>query len=326
MKLGIIGAGSIVKDHLNAAVSVGFEPVAICAKKNSINPRKFEKDYIGLKSYEDYRYLLEMEIDALLIAISGNDKFNIYREFESKKIPVLIEKPFVDSNQTLNQIDTKGFKKIIFGYNRRHYSSVKKLKNIIDHIDKGMVEINVPEISWKNNVTKTEADVYLSTNTVHMIDLLNYLIPTRLITSISRPGKGLNHNYVNIQFTSKKIVGSMNISFGSPDTYQIKLLSNGESFSLSPIEEFKHYVGVTSSTSVQNDTFKRYIKTEKSEIWKMSKDDLSFKPGFVQQYRDLKELILNPTSKNNSATIFDELRVFSFVEGVKKMNLDLLNK
>jgi predicted dehydrogenase len=325
MKLGIIGAGSIVKDHLNAAISVGFEPVAICAKKNSINPIKFEKDYVGLRSYSDCRYLLDIKLDALLIAISG-DKLGVFREFESKKIPILIEKPFINSNQTLNQIDIQSFEKVIFGYNRRHYSSIKKLKSIIHQINEGMIEINVPEISWKNNVTKEDADLHLSTNTVHMIDLLNYLIPTRLITSISRPSTSLNLSYINLQFISEKIVGSMNISFGSPDTYQIKLLSNGESIVLSPIEEFKQYVGVSASTAGQSDTFKRYVKIEKSENWKMSKDDLSFKPGFVQQYKDLKELIINPTARSDSAKISDELKVFNFVEGIKKMDLELLNK
>lgn len=325
MKLGVIGAGSIVQHHLEAAIFAGFTPVAIAARDNSPNPSKFTGIFPEMKSYSNVDSMIDIEFDALLIAISGNKKFEIYQKFKSRKIPILIEKPFIDSKESFLQATQDNFKQVIFGYNRRHYSSVLKLKNIISDIEEGMIEINIPELSWSKYATGNDVETQLSTNTVHMIDLLNYLVPTRTIKSLATIKNKVLSNFFSLQFSTDNIVGNFNISYGSPDSYQIKLLTPGKNFELSPIEDFKEFVGMEVSPTSKKDKIKRYQKIKSSNGWHLSREDQLFKPGFVQQYKDLLEMIKNPIKPNNSARISDEIRVYNFIEGLKNNNLNLLN-
>jgi predicted dehydrogenase len=70
-KLAIIGAGNIVNAHLEAAMFVGFVPVAIVARENSKSVYKYSDQISGLRPCTNINELLNYEVDAFLIVLNG---------------------------------------------------------------------------------------------------------------------------------------------------------------------------------------------------------------------------------------------------------------
>lgn len=93
MKLGIIGAGAIIPFHLDALAAVGFEFSGIAARPNSKRASSIATKYNIPHVFDDFKNLLEMQIDALLIASASETLLEIWQQTIPMQVPTLIEKP-----------------------------------------------------------------------------------------------------------------------------------------------------------------------------------------------------------------------------------------
>ena len=172
-------------------------------------------------------------------------------------------------------------------------------------------QINIPELSWTSNPSKSLIENLAFTNSIHIIDLLNYLLPNNIITKVCAGKKNGNFNRI-ISFEDEKFIGTINLTFGVPDTYSFKVLSDSKVLELEPIESFKSYNKIS---KIHDSNCVNYAKVLDSK-WEMSKKDKKFKPGFVQQYLEFSKFVLDQSSKVNLANMSDDYKAFQVMNRI----------
>ena len=305
IKLGIIGAGKIVNDHICAAVHAGFSPIAIVARDNSKSVYRFSDEYVGLKPYNNLDEFLTTDFDAILIAASDESKAELLSKVIQLNKPILVEKP-VFSHQNFKLLKSlNNYDLVKVAYNRRNYSSVVYLKSELQNISTGIVQINLPELSWISSPEKELVYEMAYANSIHVIDLLIFLFSEFRVTRVIKDKDYKSFNRI-VHFENEKFIGTINFMFGTPDTYSLKIQSNSIVLELEPIEVFKSFKSIS---KIKTSNFPYYMKNLDTN-WELSEDDKRFKPGFVRQYTEFSKFIKNPNIDVNLATIFDDEKVF----------------
>lgn len=310
-KLAIIGAGNIVNAHLEAAMYIGFEPVAIVARDNSKSVYRYSDQILNLRPCKNLNELLSYEIDAFLIATSEDSKANILANVIQLNKPILIEKP-VTSTHNFGLLEKMGNLELVkVAYNRRNYSSVDKMKSELKNLKDGVIQINIPELSWTSNPSKSLIESMAFTNSIHIIDLINYLFPNNRITKVCTGKNNGNFNRI-ISFEDEKFIGTINLTFGVPDTYSFKVSSDSKVLELNPIESFKSYNKISKIHETNNANYAKMLDSK----WEISNYDKKFKPGFVQQYLEFSKFVLDQSSKVNLATMSDDNKAFQVMNRI----------
>lgn len=99
MKLGIVGAGTIVKDFLEAVPYLkDLELTAIYGRKESESKINDLKSRYGIKkSFYDFDELLKCDLDAVYIALPNNLHFEFTKRALEANKNVIVEKPFTST-------------------------------------------------------------------------------------------------------------------------------------------------------------------------------------------------------------------------------------
>jgi len=312
IKLGIIGAGSIVDAHIRASNHVGFSPVAIVARNNSKSVYKYSDTYPDMKPCKDLEEFFRQDFDAILIATSEEAKADMLNHALHVKKPILIEKPVLSENNydQIKNINNLEFVKV--AYNRRNYSSVEKFNSEIKNISTGLIQINIPELSWSSTPKRELVKKTAYTNSVHIIDLLGYLLPNFGITKIIRDKNNFNRI---INFEDERFIGTINLTFGIPDTYSFKVQSSSRIIELEPIEKFNSFSSIAKTGTSEHSSYSKISDSN----WKTSEHDSSFKPGFVRQYIEFSKCIKNPSIKTNLASILDDEKAFHTMKKIMEI-------
>lgn len=314
MRLGIIGAGSIVPAHIRAAKIAGFSTVAICGKDYSERAMQLAKQTTGLSFFPNIEKLLEVDLDALLIAVTPESTISCLIQCLSKDIPILVEKPVATSTSAFDLIEEEYYSKILVGFNRRHYSSTQRYKSELEKTDCGLIQVNIPELSWKRFSEPALQQKMLCENSVHMFDLIQYLFGRLDELNILAIEKCFQSRFRVVNFkTQLGFIGTLSIGFGVPDNLSIKSWSHGEVMELNPIESFQKFTEIHIEREQSQDAIKKYVKIDSSD-WKIEKNDLIAKPGFVNQYLDFAKRIRNESNDDVSANIWDAKSAIAIAE------------
>ena len=129
-KVVIIGVSRIVDFHIKALREVGLEPIAIASSNpNSSTIENFSKVNNILKYYTCWKKMLGDEsYDGIVIASRIESTIEILSESMRYDVPILVEKPVGFSSDSLKKLVETGHDKILVGYNRRFYKTVKYVK------------------------------------------------------------------------------------------------------------------------------------------------------------------------------------------------------
>jgi predicted dehydrogenase len=311
IKLGIIGAGKIIESHISAAKQADFLPVAIVARDNSESVHKFASKEANLEPCRNLDEFFTKNFDAILIATSEDSKAEILSRSVGLKKPILVEKPLYSriNYNLMKSLENSHLVKV--GYNRRNYSSVNYLKHKIQDTESGLIHVNLPELSWIPSPNKNLVEESAYTNSIHVIDLLSYLLLNFQVTKVIKDKGSKSFNRI-VHFESEKFVGTINFTFGNPDTYSLKLHYGCSVLELDPLEVFSSFNSISKKT-VQS--FSRYTKNLNTN-WEMSEEDINFKPGFVRQYMEFSKFIADPTMSVNLATISDDEKAFEIMNQI----------
>jgi predicted dehydrogenase len=314
IKLGVVGAGSIVPTHLQSARLSGFEPVVICGKKNSLRANLLASQNQGLSYAADLSDLLKYDLDALLIATSPEDTIQVINDCLGKKIPIIVEKPVGISTEAFKQLKEKYYSEITVAFNRRFYSAVQAFKSDLKVSSNGLIQINIPELSWISSPTKAQQEKMLIENAVHIFDLMHYLFGEILLTDIQKLDLDSGSNFQVATFKTRNgSVGSISLGFGAPNNLAITFWTNGKVLELLPIEKFARYTDLEIEKPSELNAIKTYKKKDDSN-WKISSFDLSGKPGFVSQYQAFAAGIRENRRDPISANIWDSIRAIKLAE------------
>jgi predicted dehydrogenase len=308
IKLGIVGAGAIIPYHLQAARLVGIMPTAICAKEGSTRAQHVADSNQDLSFKYDINELLESDIDAIVIAVPTVETVSVLKQCLVRKVPILVEKP-VSINavdfETLLKLDSE---LVQVGYNRRHYSSVRKFKSNLESLGKGIINVDIAELSLAGEISDNMINESLLTNSVHMFDLIHFLfgqivLSNRKLVACENGGKIQTTQFEN----ASGIIGNINLFFGVPENYSMTFSTRSHYQELRPIEEFRENSRMKLIEPNLERHYKVYSKDYKS--WNINSDDLVTKPGFLSQYLEFKDRITGDISSQSvSANLFDAAR------------------
>ena len=317
-RIGFVGSGRIAEFHVKAATAAGFDVSVVCGRPGSISLEKFKVKFPHIPTVTSLEEMYKYELDAFSIITSSDSLLSIYETLlETYDVPVLIEKPVTLNSSLLeaNRIDLHRQKTLV-GYNRRFYSSVQELKMLIDSNPNFLQSHwNIPEISWEINSSKTNRELFIKDNSVHMLDLLLFLngsIADMILRKFTP--NNLNHYCSGIiEFDNGRIV-TLNLSFGVPDNTHISYFAPGFNIQLKPIEILYNYEDLEMFPASEENPIKKYVPKIK-KTWQISLADRDFKPGFLLQYKELINLCFDKP-KNHSASLYDALQALKLAENI----------
>jgi predicted dehydrogenase len=147
------------------------------------------KKYTGLKTYNDYKSMLEAEeLDAVVVATPSRFHAEIVRAALKKNLHVFCEKPFClnlsEAHELAGIAESKGLINQV-GYHYRFVGAMKEARRLIDlgvigkihHIRSeayGPVVLRPKGSTWRTS--KNEGGGCLYDYASHAIDLMNYLV------------------------------------------------------------------------------------------------------------------------------------------------------
>lgn len=305
-RLGIVGAGGIVKFHLDAAIMAGFTPVIICGRDGSSKANDLSQLYPGLEAVQNLDVLFQHDVDALVVAVTPENSLGVLEECLRIDKPILVEKPVSTSLESLRQFSKINSDKVRVGYNRRFYSAVNKFKKEIFK-ESGVVQVVIPELSTTPHADSIERINAILTNSVHTFDLLSYLFGDIKLENIKRVfNEGLIMSISAQIKGSSGVVGNLSLLFGVPENHSIQFWKSGCSIELKPLEKFNMAKSLKVQLPDATEPVKRYIKV--FEDWKADISDSLAKPGFLAQYEDFHRFISGDFTASKLATLQDSLR------------------
>jgi predicted dehydrogenase len=294
-RIGFIGAGNVAKHHIEAAVASGFQVELIAARPNSSNLENISRKYGIKKTVYGVENIDTNTIDALSIITNAENLFDVYKHFEDSALPILVEKPMFTTMQQLKKTNFSRPNTLI-GFNRRFYNSTIALKKETQKLNSINGIIKIPELSWSQEITSTARKEAVTSNAIHILDLVNYIFGSEdgIDNLTSRTSGNGSFQSSLILFKNKNLV-DIQISFGIPDTYSFQVLDKNKRFELSPIEEFRIYDSIKFEEPSTSVNYKRYIPQNNIYVSSFETNSL-IKPGFLGMYNKFMELTL----KNNS--------------------------
>ena len=353
MRLGVVGSGSIIPFHLDAAVAAGFEISIIGSRQGSDRTPVLAERY-GAEAGADWHAVLGADVDAFLIGPETSATPAILAAALETGKPILSEKPGAYASAELEALaGHANAGQILVGYNRRHYSSTAAAKDFIGRAATGSgsggsgapspitFHASIPEASWTTSMPAEKKRDILLSNTVHVLDLLRYLFPglalhsnLKIASEIdgsiyseavifgSKLSLGLSHSEQpsEVAADSATASGTAIITFGSPSNYFIDLHSNGRSASMRPIEFYREFDTVSVIEPTPELPLRHYVANQSGEF-KLAQEDLDFKPGFLSQMRELAAMVEGRTpathpSEFKSATLHDAIAVLELAEAL----------
>lgn len=309
-----IGAGQITHSHIKAAEAVGFTLAGLSNYQQNLQTDKLTSEFeFNHKKLIDIDDVTNFDFSALSILTNTENHLRIYSKFKDLNVPILIEKPVSLNSTELSYF--KPFKQnVLVGYNRRHYSSIKKLRKELQLEEIYTADILISESAWGFNFSKREYERTLLENSVHILDLIFYLFGDIIFFNIKREQ---NKNFVSIMCQFKNnlnLLGSLKILFGVPTNSYIRIFAPNKVFELIPIENLCIYDGMEMISASAKNPIKVYKPTSSTKFI-LDKSDAEFKPGFVSQYREFRELVDGKVPQI-SADLNDALIVLKAAEDI----------
>ena len=295
MKVLLVGSGSMSKEyakvlkHLKIDFHVIGNTVASC--------QNFEKELSlpvisgGLQSFLNKKDLEKYShaINTVNVEYLKETTINLVKKGIKN---ILIEKPGSVHFSELDQISNIAEREksdIYIAYNRRFYSSVEKMKELI-YKDGGILSAHCEFTEWIHNIDPDNypndiANKWVIANSSHVLDTMFFLIgePKILNPLITGKSKVLWHPsgsiFVGSGVSNNNIPFSYHANWLSPGRWGIEILTKNHRLILKPMEELK----------IQK---KGSIKIE--DVLIDNEIDTKFKPGIFNQVSNF----LNANYKN----------------------------
>lgn len=313
INLGIIGSGSVAPFHIEAALDCGFNVTCIASSQNSQSAKILQRKY-GIKYIfaNVARLLNSKKYDCLSIMIPPvaiTPYFGILNELN---VPILIEKPVSESTQKME--DLVGSKKIFAAYNRRFYTTINTLKHT-NIKNAGIFKFYASESISNYSEAIVEINYQVKSNTVHILDLINYIIGKYELKDFAFSITNYNLNCRIFQGSAYR--GDLQISFNSKKNTCIEFENNEFNLILKPIEHLEMFDALRVVEPDSNNSFRKYepILISKNLSRSISETG-NTKPGFKEQYSAFYEFCITGNNLKNLATMMDALYTLKKAEQI----------
>ena len=286
----IIGSTDIAEAHILAMNSIGINLNEIATRNGSKNLEKLRKKYnINQLLPKDWKTLISTT-NSNLIVIATNS--NLHEEISGFSLDsgkhVLCEKPgwyMKDINRTKN-LDF-----LRFSYNRRFYSWVLPLKNILS-LSKNKIKLTLDLVEYKEDFDK----YYEITS--HYIDLVNFLLGDKLSDFKNNIYMAKNFLQINTNFVEV----NYHVWDNPSSNYRIRIQDKFNYYEIMPIEICSIFSGFKINSLSKFDN--SYTPFSLDSISESSDKNLKF--GFQFMYQDVINWING--SSNILCTFEEEIK------------------
>lgn len=231
-RLGIVGAGAIIKFHIEAFLHVGVEIVGICATENSTNAKNTSEVY-QIPYFSNVNEMIsKANANGYLLSVHPSSVYDILTKFRDVELPILVEKPGFTESVNLNFQLENSSKNRFVAFNRRHYESVEHIKNAYN-LNGGFLEFDIVEKADLSDFQQISNAII--NNSCHLIDLVGYLCGNYQLKEYHFSTSS-NSFHARIYNYSSQLLGSLNIYFNSPLNPAIRVHTLDSFFELKPIE------------------------------------------------------------------------------------------
>ncbi len=290
--IGIIGVGSIAKEHARALIYAGFHISCCTGSPGSLKAKTFADNYKIEKVFCDSNELLQNhdKFDCLLIACSTNPTLDILKLAVKLKKPVLVEKPITLNYKDFSSLNLEN-EKVRVGYNRRFYSTVQLAKKFVKKHSPCLISIELPDhLNFK--LKKIEQDYKsLKDNSIHALDIINYIDPDFEILQVNeylQPDNSFGK--IVILKSSNDNTCVIKLNWNSPSNFNLSIEALPYKLELMPFEKYKLYKGLSVLEPSEKSPIRQYMPKviDQSDVFSKSKD---FKPGFLPQAEEFLEIV-----------------------------------
>jgi predicted dehydrogenase len=321
--VGFLGVGSAARYHAEALQALGHTVSLGCGRSaESPHWRDFLTVATQASFESDGRSILNgPEIDAVVACLPWNVTESWLPDLLSTDKPVLLEKPVALSSSTLGlamkqapaTLDNK-----FVGFNRRFYSTVRKLKERVEQGGLKSAEITVSETvaSLAQAYGDEIIDHILVYSSSHILDTATHVLgplrPVRIYgfedTAYPRPFTSLS----GLLETGQGTPVSLTILADNPAPVGMRLFFNDQTtWHLAPLERLLAYKGYDRTEPTAESKIRRYTPKPFLEI----EEDSDFKPGFLAQMR----AFTGGEGRGILGTLQESLELLSFTEALLSM-------
>lgn len=300
-------------EHTKAALELKYDNVFLIGRSQ----KSFEKYFAdfdsnakltllsgGLDSWFQSTYFDPSILHINAVAIEALKEITL--ELVKNKVQkILLEKPGaveIEELQELKDSSERYRTRIFIGYNRRHYASIRKLKEILSKQEVSSFEFEFTE--WIDRInpkdySESALSNWIKSNSAHVIDTAFYLaggMPTKL-NAISSGEKEITWHPQASIFIGCGMVGNIPFSYNSDWTSQgrwkIYFRTAEGKYILEPMEKLSF-------------TPKNSVNTQEVSI-----DEENSKPGLVHQIR-----MLENNCYSEFCSIDDQIELFRVMEAI----------
>lgn len=302
IKLGVIGAGKMAARHMEVFQKLGIDVHGIASRPPGRNIGNLRDKFNIEKTYNSWEDMAKdgKKYDAFLITTPPDISPRIVKTFHPLGKPILIEKPLAISESDFEELSSSK-SNIFVAYNRRFYESVDYFKKIFKS-NLGAVEVLISEEI--NNYSSTEVKRAIVENSVHILDLCNYLFGSIKFTNFTNLPDQLGIK-LDLIDSKSNYIGTFELLFNCPINTSIKMIGKNLNLQLKPIEHCEMFNSMVVNEPTQESPIRTYSPQYNGQgKQNMATVDLDFKPGLMGQAKEFIKIIEGNYS--SSICTFDE--------------------
>ena len=302
MRVGVIGIGSMGKNHLRVYSEMNQEIVGI-ADINIERGNFLAKKY-NTKFFRDYRELLKKDLDAVSIAVPTTLHKKVALDCMEKGINILIEKPIADTLRNALEIKAKAEKedlKVMVGHIERFNPAIEKIKEMTGTGEMGeLVSISAKRVGPYNPRIR-DVGIIIDLG-VHDIDIISYLYKDKVEYVYASAGSVIHnfedHASILLKFRNGH-AGLIETNWLTP--FKIRTLTMVGDRGIASIDY------LVPSLKLYNEKEEKYIRIEKKEPLRSELEH------FIECIKKNKEPIVSIEDGKNALKI-----ALSAIESYKK--------
>lgn len=307
--LGYIGSGPVSNFHIPAIKKVGFK-IKVFYSRNfdkAYNFSMVNKIILPEKSFEDF-LRKSHSVDGFILCVKTNAASKYLEKLCTLNKPIFVEKPGSLNALELRKIKKKTNSSVYFLYNRRFYPSITEGKKFIERSKYCFASVKIPESIKTIN--------QFITNGCHVIDLLIFYFGNLKLIKSFRLKKNIGF-YFTLQSKNKSLISCL-LNWGSPQNFEINVFNEkNQRMEIKPIENSFFYNKMKKIEPTKKTPIRFYIpelKKQKSTIY----DGMKYKPGFIEQYKDVKKIIQSKKHKYTLCDLNGAIKVLDLIERIIK--------
>ena len=320
VRVGLIGAGNIAKQHLKVIGDIDSIEVVSVTSRTRLKAEQLAKEYNIELCFDTAEEMVEKSnLNGLLVLVSENQICNVVKRVSSYRLPLFIEKPpGLSSQETarLAELANKYSIKTMVGFNRRYYSVFHKGIELINkHGPLMAVAVTGHERMWRiregKKFSEEILDKWVFANSTHTIDLLRFFGgDVRNVKSIVHSYREKNGDqFSSIMELESGAIGQYNSFWYSPGGWSVTLYGNGIIVEFKPLEKGRFI----------DKQFKTY-DIEPDEI------DIKHKPGFFNQMKAFERLIKSKSHEWPMLNLDEAYKTMVLAEQISSESKNCRNK